>query len=307
MSGRRAVILRILGVGSSLLLLLESCTHRHAAAAHPVTWDEISAAVAPPAGRRIAYGPAEQNFGELRLPAGPGPYPVAVILHGGCWRSQYGLSYMASFADALTRAGIATWSLEYRRVGDAGGGWPGTFEDVSRGADHVRTLARIEPLDLDRVVLVGHSAGGHLALWLAARRRLPPESPLLSPDPLRVRGVVALAGIPDLRSYSTGPIPCNAAVASLMGGPPDAVPARYGQASPIELLPLGVSSRLLRGSLDDVVPAAQAENFAAAARARGDDAEARTIDGAGHFDLVAPFSAAWPEVAREVSAMLATR
>jgi acetyl esterase/lipase len=214
---------------------------------------------------------------------------------------------MEHAADALTREGIATWLLEYRRVGDMGGGWPGTFEDVALGADYLRTLAASEPLDLSRVVFVGHSAGGHLALWLAARPNLPPESPLHSPDPLRPRGVVGLAAIAELARYATGPIPCNAAVAALMGGSPEELPNRYRQADPVTLLPLRMPAILVRGAFDDVVPLVQAEDFAAAARARGDDVRTRTVEGAGHFDVVAPFSPAWTVVADAIASMVSRR
>jgi acetyl esterase/lipase len=170
----------------------------------PVTWEEISNLPAPPADRRISYGSDPLNFGDLRLPRGPGPHPEAVVVHGGCWRSENDLRHASHLSAALTRAGVATWTIEYRRVGDEGGGWPGTFQDVARGADYVRALARRFPLDLSRVILVGHSAGGQLALWLAARRNLPRRSPLFSADPIRVRGVVSLAGVTDLRGFGVG-------------------------------------------------------------------------------------------------------
>src|SRR5215468_1564796 len=192
---------------------------------------------APPADARVSYGSNEFEFGELRLPKGPGPHPVAVIIHGGCWMSEYGLSYMGHLSAALTEVGVATWSVEYRRVGNQGGGWPGTFEDVARAADHLRKIAKTYPLDLNRVVAVGHSAGGHLALWLAARKLLPKDSPAYSHDPLPLRGVVSLAGVTDLRRNGTA---CDANVTQLMGGAAKDKAAIYNQASPIELLPLGV-------------------------------------------------------------------
>ena len=145
---------------------------------------------------RLAYGPQLLQFGELRVPDGDGPHPVAVVIHGGCWLAEYDLGYMSALADGLTRDGVATWSIEYRRVGDDGGGWPGTFLDVAAAADSLVYLARDYDLDLDRVVAVGHSAGGHLALWLAARHRLQSDDPLRGRSPLRLSGVVALAGIP---------------------------------------------------------------------------------------------------------------
>lgn len=289
------------------LALLASATHATARPAEPrdpVTWQEITALPPPPPGRHMAYGPGPLHFGELRLPTGKGPHPVAVVIHGGCWRSAFGVSHVAHASDALRTAGIATWSVEYRRVGDPGGGWPGTFEDIARGISYVFDLAREFPLDPRRVVLVGHSAGGHLALWAAGRHKLLPSSPLRSASPLRIRGVVALAGITDLRDFGAAPGGCSAAVERLLGGTAAQVPERYADASPTSMLPLGVPQRLLHGALDPIVPAAQGLAFTAEARRRGDDSRMRIIPGAGHFDLIAPFAPAWRDVVDAVHALL---
>lgn len=288
-------------------LALGACTPQPVPAPQraPVTWAEIAAQPLPPADHRIEYASGPHRFGELRLPTGPGPHPVVVLIHGGCWQSEYDLAHVTPLAAALTRAGFATWTLEYRRIGATGGGWTATFDDVARGTDHLRALAREHPLDLDRVALAGHSAGGHLALWLAARRNLPAGSPLHAPDPLPVRGVVALAAITDLRAYGEGAGSCNAAVPQLLGGGPAAFPERYAHASPIELLPLGVPVRLVHGALDPIVPLAQSERFAERARVAGDDAQVRVVEGAGHFDVIAPFAPAWGTVERAVRELLA--
>jgi acetyl esterase/lipase len=289
-----------------LALALGACTPSPVPAPQraPVEWAEIAAQPRPPAGHRIAYAEGPHRFGELRLPTGPGPHPVVVLIHGGCWQSEYDLDHVTPLAAALTRGGVATWTLEYRRIGATGGGWTATFDDVARGTDHLRALAGEHPLDLDRVVLAGHSAGGHLALWLAARSNLPAGSPLHTPAPLPMRGVVALAAIADLRAYGAGTGSCNAAVPQLLGGGPDAVPERYAHASPIELLPLGVPQRLVHGAVDPIVPLAQSERYAERARARGDDAQLRVVGGAGHFDVIAPFAPAWAAVERAVHELL---
>lgn len=294
---------------AALLAVPAACAHGPAPEqdSRMVTWSEIEALPAPPAGQRLAYGEHPLHFGELRLPEGPGPHPLAVLIHGGCWRAQYDLGYMAHAAAALARAGIATWTMEYRRIGDEGGGWPGTFLDAARAADFVRELAARHPVDTTRVALVGHSAGGHLALWLAARRSLPADSPLRTAEPLPVRGVVPLAGITDLRAYGAAPGSCNAAVPLLLGGSPGEVPERYAQASPVELLPLGVPVRLVHGTLDPTVPLEQAERLAAAARAAGDDARVVPVEGAGHFDVVAPHAPAWTRVVAAVREMVGGR
>ena len=283
------------------LALAAACSH---APSRTVAFSEIASLPVPDADHRLRYGQEPLHFGDLRLPEGPGPHPLAVVLHGGCWRSEYDLGHIAHLSEALARAGIATWTPEYRRVGDEGGGWPGTFLDVARGTDHVRSLAQRFPIDSTRVVLVGHSAGGHLALWLAARRNLPVGSPLASSDPLGVRGVVALAGITDLRTYGSGSGNCNQAVAELLGGTPREQPERYAQASPSELLPAGVPLRLVHGGLDPIVPVEQSRALAAQARAKGDAAEVILLEGAGHFDLIAPFSPAWQRVEAAVRSLL---
>jgi acetyl esterase/lipase len=257
----------------------------------------------PPADHRISYGPNEFQFGELRLPKGAGPHPVAIVIHGGCWMSEYGLSYMGHLSAGLTEAGVATWSVEYRRIGNRGGGWPGTFEDVARAADHLRTIAKTYPLDLTRVIAVGHSAGGHLALWLAARKLLPKGSPAYSPDPLPLRGVAPLAGITDLRRSGTA---CDANVAQLMGGPAKDKAAVYDQASPVELLPLGIPSAIVQGSSDPIIPLEMAKDYAEAAKKKGDDAKLVVIENAGHFEVVDPKSFAWEAVRDEVLALLKT-
>jgi acetyl esterase/lipase len=259
---------------------------------HPMT-TPILDLTPPPADARIAYGEASQQFGDLRVPktAAVAPFPVAVVIHGGYWRSAYGLEHIGHLCAALTRAGVATWNLEYRRIGDPGGGWPATGEDVERGAEYLRTLAQRYPLDLTRVVAVGHSAGGQLALWLAAQHRLP------------LRGVVSLAGVADLRrAWELGL--SRGAVAELLGGTPQELPERYRRASPVELLPLGVPERLLHGTKDDVVPIEIGRRFQAAAAAAGDDARLVELPDAGHFDLIDPRTPAWLAVQSVVLGLL---
>src|SRR5262252_3906188 len=256
---------------------------------------------APPVDHRLPYGQNEFQFGDLRLPQGAGPHPVAIVIHGGCWMSEYGLSYMGHLSAALTEVGVATWSVEYRRVGNQGGGWPGTFEDVARAADHLRKIAKTYTLDLNRVVAVGHSAGGHLALWLAARKLLPKDSPVYSPDPLPLRGVVSLAGVTDLRRVGTA---CDANVPQLMGGSATDKTAMYNQASPVELLPLGVPSAIVQGSSDNIIPLEMAKEYVDAAKKKGDEAKLVMIEKAGHFEVVDPKSFAWEAVRNEVSALL---
>jgi acetyl esterase/lipase len=249
----------------------------------------------PPADARLAYGADPSQFGELRLPAGPGPHPVVVLVHGGYWRALYDLAYMGHAGAALAAAGWATWNIEYRRLGNPGGGWPGTFHDLGAATDHLRVLARSYPLDLARMVALGHSAGGHAALWLAGRKRVPPASPLYQPDPLPLRAAVPLAPVADLRlGWELGL--SGGVVELLLEGSPDAVPDRYAAANPLELLPLGVPQILIHGTADTDVPIRLSEGYQARAAALGDPARLITLPGVEHFAVVDPRSAVWPQV-----------
>ncbi len=273
-----------------------------------ISYDELSGAPAPAGGERIVYGSDPLQFGVLRLPSGTKSAPVVVLMHGGCWRSAFDLGYMAHAAAALTAAGYATWTIEFRRLGDAGGGWPGTFADVAMATDHVRALATAHArLDTTRVVLAGHSAGGQLALWSASRAADRSHDELPSgATPLRVSGVVSLSGITDLADYGRRPGACNSAVTPLMGGTPAEQRARYRAVSPAERIPIGVPMRLVHGGEDTIVPVEQVRRFTDQARAAGDRVVLDVVAGAGHFDLVAPQSIAWATVIGAVRALVPT-
>ncbi len=242
---------------------------------------------------RRAYGPASPQFGDLYLPTTPGPYPVVILIHGGFWRAAYGLTLMSGLAENLVQSSIAVWNIEYRRIGDTGGGWPGTLHDAARAVDALSTFAPIYNLDLRRVVPIGHSAGGHLALWLAARRHIPPHSPAApTGSPLTFTAVVSLAGVLNLEHawyLGLG----RSAVEELLGGGPEEVPDRYAAASPIALLPLGLPQLLLHGTADDRVPLIISQEYARKASAAGDPVKLIELPAADHFVLIDPDSAAW--------------
>lgn len=287
-----------------LLALLQTAASAQAPASKLISWKEIAAMPVPPAHQKINYGPDSLQFGELRIPEGKGKFPVVVVVHGGCWLSAYNLQYMSHLSNALTKAGYATWNIEFRRVGNPGGAWPGTLKDVAMATDYVRELAKKYPIDAKKVAVVGHSAGGHLALWLAARKQLPKTSLLYTRKPLKLTGAVALAGIPDLAQYSTETGSCNAAVEQLIGGSATQYPDRYAQASPQQMPPLHVPLRLVQGAQDPIVPVSQAENFAAIVNAKNGDAQVILLPEAGHFDLVVPNSPVWPQVLQSIEAVL---
>jgi acetyl esterase/lipase len=257
----------------------------------------------------IRYGIEPSQFGELRLPDGNGRHPVVVLVHGGCWSSYAGAASIGAMADALKKKGIATWSIEYRRLPEKGSGWPGTYRDTSAAIDFLRTLAPRHRLDLSRVVFVGHSAGGHLALWAASRSRLRYTSPLYTRNPLIPAGVVNLAGRMDMaEGIEAYEATCDAPVVrQLLGGMPADVPDRYADTSPEKLLPLGIPQVMIWGSRETYVPAPQAERYAAAGRRAGDDVRLIIVPQVGHFETASPQSAAWPTVLDAIETLLARR
>jgi acetyl esterase/lipase len=272
-----------------------------------MTPGELQAVPSLPADQRVAYGSEPSQYGELRIPMGSGPHPVAVLIHGGCFKAEYAtLRDLAPMGDALKAAGIASWNIEYRRVGEAGGGWPGTYLDVARAVDHLRVLAGRYALDLDRVVVVGHSAGGHLAMWVASRGRVPAGSDIHAADPLRVRGVLDLAGPLDLTANIAGyeALCRDTVITDLLGGTPAVVPERYAHASPLKLLPLGVPQVLLIGEHEEFVPRALAEAYLLAAAQAGDEVRLIVIPGVGHFEIASPRATTWPRVESVIRSLL---
>lgn len=256
------------------------------------------AALPPLPAKRIAYGGHASQFGELHLPRGAGPVPVIVIVHGGFWRQAYGAELGTPLALDLARTRVAdhpvaAWNIEYRRVG-GGGGWPATLEDVAAAVDALAGPAQQAAggrLDLARVAAVGHSAGGHLVGWLAARHRLPTGAPAASPR-VRLKGAVSQAGVLDLADASAERLGAGA-VDAFLGGGPENVPERYAAASPIALLPVGVPIVCVHGEADDTVPIRQSERYVAAAHAAGDPARLVRLPGAGHFEVIDPADPAW--------------
>ena len=241
-----------------------------------------------------AYGAADKQVGGLYLPTpADEPLPVVVVIHGGCWRAAYGAEMVSQLSRALADEGYAVWNMEYRTSG-SGGGWPQTYLDVAHGLDHLRHLAESHPLDLSRVVLVGHSAGGTLACWAAARNRLPASSDLYTPDPLPITHVVCLAGIVDLlHAEQLGA--CDDDLPSTLGGTSAQVPEHYAHASPKELLPLGIPQTHIVGEGEEkLLPHVQ--TYVEAARAAGDTVDLQTIPDCGHYEVVIPDTVAWPAV-----------
>lgn len=252
----------------------------------------------PPAAPRIRYGPAPLHVADLRVPEGPGPHPCVIAIHGGFWRNRYDLDHLGHLCAALTGTGFATWNIEYRRVGDPGGGWPGTFHDVVRAARHLFAIDPCHRIDPGRVIVLGHSAGGHLASWLASIGAVPPSSGI-GGEPLPLRGTVALAGVLDLRRAFELDL-SDGAVRDFLGGAPGEVPERYAAASPIALCPLSVPHLLIHGGEDEIVPLEMSERLHAASP---DATRLLTLPGAGHVDLIDPRAAIWPDLLAAILAI----
>jgi acetyl esterase/lipase len=274
----------------SAVLAAALCLGAAPAPAKLLTFSELLARPRAKADARIPYGKDPNQFAELWLPKGRGPFPVVVLIHGGCWQSELpGTILMDYMAADLKARGVAVWNLEYRRLGHAGGGYPGTFQDVADGVDHLRAVARERRLDLRRVVVAGHSAGGHLTAWTAARGRLPRSSPLWRARPLAIRAAMSIDGINDLQAYrATGPGRCGEpkTVDELVKGAPAAAP--FATTSPAAMLPTRVRQVVVSGEQDPIVPVKLARDYAAAARRAGDRVELITFPEAGHFEPIDP-------------------
>ena len=254
----------------------------------------------------IRYSESPQQFAELRRPGGQGPFPLLFVIHGGFWQNKYDLSHISHLCAALTGMGLVTCSLEYRRLGDPGGGWPGTFQDVSLAIDRiVEMLSSDKTVDVSRTGVVGHSAGGHLALWLVSRHNVSRVSPLHSDRKSSLSRAVSLAGVSDLREAWRERLG-NGVVTRLMGGTPDQYPDRYDAGSPIHLLPSGARVVLVHGSSDDIVPIFQSETFFDKAVALGDHLKVVRLEGVGHFELIDPLSTAWENVEQAVLSLFGT-
>ena len=256
----------------------------------------------PTADVRIAYGEDPLQFADLWLPDKGTSHPVVILIHGGCWLSQYGISYMGKFAQALAANGIAVWNLEYRRVGDAGGGWPGTFQDIARGADHLLSISEKYELDTTRVISSGHSAGGHFALWLAARHKFKDHPHFTSKNRVALKGVLPLAPAPDLAMIHKADV-CNSVIDKLMGGSPEDFPERYAIGSATELLPIGLPQILIIGKHDTAWRPVGEHHFNLAIRANDAVTKIEAAE-SGHFEMINPESSTWPLVLDAMQSLL---
>lgn len=278
------------------LLLFTSVPGLSAESTLQSTFKEITEIDYRVADQRLAYGVEPEQQIELWLPAEHSdPTPLIVLVHGGCWLADYDVSHIRPLASEIASSGLAVIALEYRRVGQEGGGWPGTFDDISAGLEFISSMQ--DPrLDLSRVILVGHSAGGHLALWAAGRSLLDRSQTLYRENPFMPRGVIGLAAITNLASYAEGQNSCQEVTPRLVGGLPSEKPERYKQASPSQL-GTAIPAVLLHGDQDAIVPISQAQALP--------QAKLVTIEGAGHFDMIHPGTAVFPRLLATIEELLA--
>ncbi len=272
----------------------------------PLTWTDLTSRLRPVPNATVRYGEDRLQVVDLWLPTDRRAVPRAVVLmvHGGCWQSSVADRRLMDWIAADLRSdGIAVWNIDYRGVDRDGGGYPGTFHDVAAAADLLRDTGATHGLDATRVVAVGHSAGGHLALWLAARSRLPADSALRMANPLPIHHVVSLGGLPDLADVEASPENgCGTdVIAQLVGEGRD---DRFADTSIPRLLPLGVPQTLVNGREDRIVPYRMATDYVALARTAGDTVDLHTVADTGHVELVAPETPAWAEAKRQVKRRL---
>ncbi len=272
-----------------------------------LTWPDLTKRPKPAPDATIDYGTDQMQKIDVWLPKGKGPFPVVVMVHGGCWTTSIAdRSLMNWIADDLRNSGVAVWNIDYRGVDRASGGYPGTFADTANAADQLTVNAKKFDLDTRHVAAIGHSAGGHLALWLAARPKLPATSPLRTANPLRIDHVISLGGLPDLEATAASPENgCGVeVVAQLVGTPTPQHPDVYADTSVPRLLPLGMKQDLINGREDRIIPFVMATGYVAKANAAGDTATLHTIPATGHVELIAPETAAWAEAKRLILADL---
>ena len=275
-----------------------------------MTWNDLLGRVGVAPSQTVQWGPGATDVADLWLPDGAGPHPVVVMVHGGCWQKEVAdRTIMNWAAEDLRARGLAVWNIEYRGVDEAGGGYPGTFLDVAHAADALRGQLAAHNLDLSRVAAFGHSAGGHLALWLAARPRLPQGSPLRMDTPLKLVGVVNSGGLADLaESKDVTDRSCLADIYDKLVG--DISPSRarvLSDTSPAEMLPIGVRQISVNGHEDRIAPSVLGESIARKARAAGDDAEAQVVMNSGHVELISPGTKAWDVEVAALKVLLGVR
>lgn len=274
----------------------------HSATGQLITASDIIKWENPTGYERIYYGDNPLQFGDLRIPESGTDFPVAILIHGGCYLSEYSLGHLGLMAKEITEMGIATWSIEYRKIGDEGGGWPGTFQDISDGTNFIAELVDTYKLDLNNVIIVGHSSGGHAALWLGGYTKPMMDAPARK---IELKGILALAAVTDLsRRHASGD--CDDVVEKLMGGSPMEVPERYNLTSPMEMemSQIDVPQILIVGTEDREARIDENERYYKRWSGNEENIQLILAEGSGHFELIFPESKSWNIVRTAVLSLL---
>jgi acetyl esterase/lipase len=308
--------MRMRGALLAILFLAASCsrsdttpadTQEAAAPMRLMTWNDLTSRPRPEPTHSIKWGAGSTDIADLWLPDGAGPHPVVLMVHGGCWQKSIADRTLMNYAaDDLRKQGLAVWNIEYRGVDEPGGGYPGTFLDVAHAADALRDQASQYNLKTDKIAAFGHSAGGHLALWLAARPKLPASSPLRMDNPLKITGVVNSGGLADLKASARITDPnCLAHIMDKLTG--DLDPNRsnvFSDTSPVEMLPLGVRQVSVNGHRDQIAPPVLGEDYTRKAKATGDSAEVVVVLNTAHVELISPGTEAFRIETEKLKEML---
>jgi len=270
-----------------------------------ISWRDVIELETPAPDYHISFGSDSLQYGELWLPNDQDAHTSIIMIHGGCWLAMYpGVELMNAMAEELSSRGFAVWNIDYRRVGHSGGGYPGTFLDVAKGADEYILLADQFNLPKDRIIAAGHSAGGHLATWLALRNQIPAESELYDKHPIRIDAVISLAGINDLERYARyGASPCGEnTVEKLVNAENRKNP--YSDTSPSKLLPLKVPMVEISAAFDSPVPPFFGYHFVNDVLGNSGRAEQILFKNAGHYEMIYPPSKEWKIVLKVFETIL---
>lgn len=263
-----------------------------------LSWNDIIDGKVEESHLRFQVGTDSLQFGDLWLPDKKGPHSVVILIHGGCWLSHYpGVALTNPMAAALMEEGFAVWNIEYRRIGHKGGGYPGTFQDVANAADYLRNFSDTYRLNFDTIIAAGHSAGGHLASWLAARKNIPIDSPLYSENPIAIDKVVSLAGINDLKHYAEyGSSPCGKNTVEKLVNLSERGKSAFMDTSPSNLLPYSAYHVEVVAAFDSPVPPFFGKSFVDSINENDGSATLVLLPEAGHYEMIAPWSNEWKKV-----------
>jgi acetyl esterase/lipase len=308
------------GIALSLVLLAAACSPqapRGAPVAAPgeeapmkqrlMVWDDLLSRPKVSPQQTIRWGQGATDVVDVWLPDGAGPHPVVLMAHGGCWQKSIADRTLMNWAaEDLRKQGVAVWNIEYRGVDEAGGGYPGTFLDVAHAADALRDQAAALNLDTSRIAAFGHSAGGHLVMWLAARASLPKTSPLYMDNPLKLVGIVNSGGLADLKASArvTQRDCLSSILDQLTGDLSSERPNVFSDTSPVEMFPLRVRQVAVNGDKDAIAPAQLGEDIVRKAKAAGDRAEVVVVGNTGHVELISPGTAAFAIETAKLKEML---